>query len=178
MMLREWDGGDADLSRAADLYAEVFSEPPYGDDPATSRESFIERATRYARTKPAFRLLLAEDDDLMVGLVLGIGTDHGDWWRDRVAEAVDAETRRSWLAAECFFVDELAVSQPYRRQGVAARLMEQVLAALPYDTALLTCYAEADATRRFYAAQGWSEIVCGFRVGSSPELCLLARRTP
>lgn len=178
MILRAWDGSADMLTRAADLYAEVFAEPPYDEDVAGSRASFIERTERYAARKPEFRLVVAEEGTGLVGLVMGSGAGQGDWWRDRVAESVPAPVVQGWLDEECFFVAELAVASAHRRTGIAASLMARALDGLPYDAAVLTCYSAAAATRRFYAALGWQELAVDFRVADSPALCLLGIRLP
>lgn len=178
MRIRPWTGAGDELARATTLYADVFAEPPYGEDPAESARSFRERAVRYADEKPEFRMPLAWDGADVVGLALGTGAAEGDWWRDRVFEAVPDAVRREWLGEECFFIAELAVAVAYRRRGLARALMAEITADLPYKRAVLTCYRSASTTREFYAALGWRELVVGFQVGDSPALCLFGLSLP
>lgn len=170
-----WNGSEEQLSAAADLYAEVFTEEPYGDDPVTSRTSFPVRVRSRASTKPDFRLLLAWHGDRIVGLVLGTGVVEGDWWRDSIVEQLAPTTRDEWFGDACFVIEELAVARTHRRSGVAQALGIAVLEDLPYPTAVLSCFAEAVSARSFYDAQGWDEIAEDVRVGASPRLCILAR---
>ncbi|GAB3599157.1 GNAT family N-acetyltransferase [Microbacterium tumbae] len=175
--ISSWDGADDQLAQAADLYAETFAEPPYGDDVAASRASVLERIRRYARTKPEFRLLLAWDGPELVGLVLGTGIAAGDWWRDRIAPLMSEDQRTQWLGEECFSVAELAVSPSHRRAGVARALMTAVVAALPYPTAVLGCHQDAVPARRLYASLGWESIVAETR-SDGTTLHVLGKRMP
>lgn len=170
-----WDGDEHELARAGDLYAQTFAEAPYLEDASAARASFVERIHRYAITKPDVRLLLAWDGTDAVALALGTGIAAGDWWRDRMAALLDEDVLRRWFGDTCFCVMELAVRRSHRRGGVAAALMEELLADVPYATAVLSRYAEAEAAAQFYGALGWAEIATGIRIGDSPELCVLAR---
>ena len=153
-----WDGSGEQLRSIAELYAAVFTEPPYGEDRVESIESFESRACRYATEKPEFRLLTAVEDSRVIGLVLGTGIAAGDWWWDRLDAALPRASREDWLDAECFSVAELSVAGSHRRLGVAAALMGAVLKDLPYSTALLGCHPDALPAQRLYRALGWSVI--------------------
>ncbi|WP_407358237.1 GNAT family N-acetyltransferase [Microbacterium sp. LTA6] len=171
-----WDATDTQLERSAELYASVFAEPPYGEDPETSRSSFIERVQRYALSHADFRFLIATHGDDVIGLVLGTGAAEGDWWRDRLTEVLSHEQQEEWLGEACFSIAELAVSPDFRREGAAEQLMDAVLENLPYETAILGCYAEALPARRLYARLGWDTIESGVHIGASPALEILGRR--
>lgn len=173
-----WDGDDAQLACAASVYARTFADPPYNEDAEVGRASFTERVRRYAVSKPHLRLLLAWDGADAVGLALGAGIAAGDWWRDQVFPLLDADVRDRWLGDDCFSVMELAVAPTHRRSGIASALMDALLLDLPYATAVLSRYADADAAGRLYASLGWREIAAGVRIGASPELCVLARDVP
>ncbi len=175
MRTAAWDGSTAELDAVAELYARVFAEPPYHEDPDESRRSISERIRRYADTKAAFRLILAWDGNDLAGFVLGMGISDGDWWRDRIAGLVADDVRRTSLRDECFCVAELAVAPAHRRSGVATALLTAVLDGVPYKTAVLGCQAAALPARRFYAREGWQEVATGLRIGDSPEQCVLAK---
>jgi GNAT superfamily N-acetyltransferase len=153
--IQPWQGDQSELGVAAVMYAQVFSEAPYGEDPEASRESFIERTTRYRDQLPDFRLLLAWDQVDIVGLVLGTGITTGNWWYDKVVEMLTPDQREQWMPAECYSVGELAVTPRSRGQGLGAQLMRSVVAGLPYRTALLGCDANAIPARNLYLALGW-----------------------
>lgn len=173
--VRAWTGDAAELAVAADLYADVFTEPPYDEHPDESRATFLDRVKRSSHL-PHFRLLLAQRDDDVLGLALGNGIAAGDWWRDRILPRLPADVGEEWFGAETFAVVELATASAHRRTGIAAALLTHLVDALPCRTAVLSAYATADQARRFYRRQGWVEIATGLRIGDAPELCLFGLR--
>jgi ribosomal protein S18 acetylase RimI-like enzyme len=174
--VRIWNGDSRELHLAADLYADVFAEPPYDEEHETSRATFLDRVDRYRVTKPNFRLQLAWHDQDVVGLALGTGISAGDWWRDRIIPQLAADTADEWFGDETFAVVELATSSAHRRNGVASALVAALLEALPYPTAVLSAYCDAESARRFYRANGWQELAQRVRLGESRELCLFGKR--
>lgn len=176
MQIRPWNGDAAELAAAADLYATVFAEPPYDENPQQSRATFLDRVERYRSSAPDFRLVLAWDGDEIVGLALGNGIAAGDWWRDRIVPQLPETAVVEWFGAECFSVIELATAPARRRGGVGAKMLAVLLDGLPYSTAVLSAYTDAEPARRFYRANGWTEIATGVRIGESPELCVYGLR--
>lgn len=176
MDVRVWTGSDDELRRAADVYAAVFAEPPYHDDPDRSRASFLDRVRNRRETRPDFRLVLALEEGAVIGLVFGTGIAEGDWWRDRIVPQLDARTRDDWFGDEAFVIEELAVAGAHRRRGIAQALMHALLDDVPYMTAVLSAYADAESAQLFYLRQGWTPFATGLRIGDSPELSLYGRR--
>lgn len=129
--IRRWSGSTTALLGAADLYAEVFAEPPYNEDHDHSRATFIDRVERYRATKPHFRLQLAWHENDVVGLALGTGIAAGDWWRDRIVPQLPAAIIDEWFGEETFAVVELATSPAHRRTGIAAALLADLVDGLP-----------------------------------------------
>lgn len=156
--IRHWDGSDTELDVVAGLYAAAFAEPPYGEDPARARPQIIERIRRYEAEKPDFRLLVAVIDERIAGFVLGTGIGPDDWWWGRLDATLSEEARTEWLRARQFSVSELAIDSAHRRSGAARALMRAILHDLPYDSALLGCYQDAEPAKRLYASLGWSVI--------------------
>lgn len=156
--IRPWDGGEPEATSIATLYAQVFAEPPYDEDPAENAAHFAERIGRYAAEKPNFRLLVATQQDEIIGFVLGTGVGPGDWWWDRLDNVLTAEQRTGWLTSQMFSVAELAIAPSHRRSGVARQLMSEALRGLPYDRAILGCHPEAAPAQHLYGSLGWSVI--------------------
>lgn len=158
MRIAQWDGTEEQLARIAALYADAFAEPPYGEDAARNLVEFPARVRRYAAEKPEFRLLVAEEAGQLIGFVLGTGIGPGDWWWNRLDQTLAEPQRSHWLAQQQFGVAELVVRSASRRSGVGRALMREVLAGLPYDSALLGCFPDAVAPQRLYASLGWTLI--------------------
>ncbi len=175
----EWQGDEEELRTAAEVYGATFAEPPYGEDPASNVESFIERAARYSTTLPDARLLVAKDGGgECLGLVLATGAGAGDWWYDRVAEIFTPEQRDSWMPGPVFSVAELAVAPSARRRGIAVALMSHVVQGLSYPTALLGVDAVAVPAHRLYRSLGWQLITDQARFGDSEPKWLMGLSLP
>ncbi|MGW8483719.1 GNAT family N-acetyltransferase [Microbacterium sp. NPDC055903] len=174
--IAEWVGGESMLAGIADVYATVFAEAPYLEDMDESRVSIRERILRYAATAPAFRLLVALDDDQPIGFVLAMGIGPGDWWRDRIAALMSDQIREQWLGDGCWCIAELAVARDYRRSGIARELMTAVSSEVPYATSVLGCYETAAPARSFYAGLGWEHIATD-ALSSGVNLHVLGRRS-
>lgn len=174
--LRRWRGDDDELAQVAVLYADAFAQAPYDEDRAGNLVAFPERVRRYAREKADFRLILAVENEAVVGFVLGTGIAPGDWWRDRLAETLSPDVQTTWLPEESFSVVELAVSSDRRRSGIARELMDAVLAEVPYDTVTLGCYAAAVPARTLYARLGWTPIATDISIAGSPPLWIFGKR--
>ncbi len=92
------------------------------------------------------------------------------WSSTMVAEELTGQRRSAWVAGEVYgyavmllgddVVDlqRIAVAAPYRRQGVAAALLETALAARGGRRMLLEVSALNEDARAFYAASGFVEI--------------------
>ncbi|WP_164233758.1 GNAT family N-acetyltransferase [Microbacterium hydrocarbonoxydans] len=176
--IRPWDGGDDELRAVADVYADAFAEPPYDENPEDSRTEIIARIRRYAAEKPRFRLLLAMADDTVAGFVLGTGIGPGDWWWGRLDAALSDEARAEWLRPQQFSVAELAIAAGRRRSGLARDLMTAVLRDLPYDTALLGCYRDAEPAKRLYASLGWTVIDAAAQITPNRRIQVMGLRLP
>jgi len=176
--IEHWDRTDDQLIRIAELYAEAFAEPPYGDDRERSLVEFPDRVRRYAEVKPEFRLLVATEGQALFGFVLGTGIGPGDWWWERVNTVLDTPTRAEWLEPQQFSVAELVVSPTRRRSGVGRALMHRVLVGLPYDSALLACYPDAVAPQRLYSSLGWVVIDPHARVSETQPTQIMGIRLP
>lgn len=150
----------------------AFTEPPYDEDPEASRASFFDRVARYSSAKPDFRLMLAWNQTEVLGLALGAGTPSGDWWRENIIAQLTPDDAEEWFDEKTFAVVELATSASHRRSGIASALLSSLLEDIPYSTAVLSAYSEADDAQRFYRGQGWTLIAAGVHIGESPELCV------
>ena len=122
---------------------------------ATRREFGTTRIPRHAR-HAGFRFVGAfAPGGRLVGFVYGYTGASGQWWHDKVAAALDSETRAAWLEPPHFELTEIAVDPPYQGHGVGSRLHDAILEGLPGDRALLSALADNAPVLRFYARRGW-----------------------
>jgi ribosomal protein S18 acetylase RimI-like enzyme len=122
---------------------------------STRREFGRTRIPRHVRND-GFRFFGAfAPDDRLVGFVYGYTGARGQWWHDKVAAALDPETRATWLEPPHFELTEIAVDPPYQGRGVGSRLHDAILEGLPGDRILLSALADNAPVLRFYARRGW-----------------------
>jgi hypothetical protein len=164
------------LARAGDVYLDAYARPPHGEA-AADREAFIDRVRRYAR-RDGFRLVLASSGEDAVGVGLGVVAYPGDWWRDRVAEQLEAREVQEWLGDACLEFVHLGVRSGYEGRGIGSAIHDAVLAGRPAPVAVLTVLRRAEAARRLYARRGWTVLRDAVTVGASEGVILMARRLP
>ncbi|MDP9799327.1 GNAT superfamily N-acetyltransferase [Catenuloplanes nepalensis] len=134
----------------AEVYAEVYAEPPYLEGPehlARFREHFAEEVTR-----PGFALIRAVSDAHLAGVAYGWTMDAGRWWAN--GETAPPEDLR---AAPKAALMEWFVRRPWRGRGVGAELLRRWLAERTELWAVLASNPAALA-RQIYAAHGWQQV--------------------
>ncbi|WP_250002120.1 GNAT family N-acetyltransferase [Actinoplanes sp. M2I2] len=138
------------LQDLVDLYAAVYSEPPYQEGPAEV-ERF--RTTLPAELdRPGFRLISAHDDQDLVGAAYGWTMTAGTWW-SRADESPPASLRD---------VDKLAVMEwivrpSHRGQGIGNNLLDRLITQRPEDFATLNSDPRSVA-RKIYERSGWRQV--------------------
>ncbi|MCG0069249.1 GNAT family N-acetyltransferase [Streptomyces tricolor] len=160
-------------------YAEVYAEPPYCEGPQDVTE-FIEHFQVHTR-RPGFRLVLARDEDEVVGFAYGYHlAPDTRWWKNlQDAELPEEFTRED--GRRTFAVIELAVRQAWRRRGIAAALHARLLDGLDVERVTLTVRPEPEAgpARAAYAAWGYRKAgVSRPRDGAPLYDCMLRERSP
>lgn len=159
----------------ADVYADAFAAPPHREPPEAG-ERFRESLARHA-AYPGFRAVAAwaAGADL-VGFGYGHTSRPGQWWHDRVADALPQDEAGRWLD-EPFVVVDLAVRPRCRRQGIGGRLHDLLLEHLPHAAAVLSARQDDAGALRLYHGRGWQEIGRDlvFVPGGDPSV-ILARR--
>ena len=157
-------------------WRDAFAQPPGG--PRSVRE--LTEQLHWHGTFPGFLGLVARDEqhDTIMGLVYGFSNQSGQWWRDRVADAIGRE-RTHTILTDSFCLMELGVHRTYRRQGVADALVTALLAQQPYPSALLSMQSDNLTALAFYRATGWETLIArmSFGIGFLPYDILL-RRAP
>jgi len=159
----------------ADVYAEAFASPPHCEPPAAA-DRFRESLARHA-VLPGFRAAAAWASGAdLVGFGYGHTSRPGQWWHDRVVDALAPEAAARWLD-EPFVVVDLAVRPRCRRRGIGGRLHDLLLEHLPHAAAVLSTRQDDAGAQRLYHGRGWQEIGrdLAFVPGADPYV-ILARR--
>ena len=126
--------------------------------------------------REGFRFLAATAGDRLVGFVYGYLGAPGQWWHDIVAGAMDAGTRRRWLAPGHFELVELHVHPDVRRRGLGGRLHDAVLEGLGGRTAVLSTQTDNEPALRLYLGRGWQIVVGSLRFSpAGQEFAILGR---
>jgi ribosomal protein S18 acetylase RimI-like enzyme len=147
----------------AEIYA-VYCAALELDPSATPGRAWRDDYLPRHSARDDFTCLTATDGVAVIGFVYGYTGAYGQWWTDRVAAAMDAETRAAWVDPSHFEVCELQVRPGNQRRGLGARLLDDLLAAQPHDRALLTANPAKPQPVPFYRKQGWIELA-GVRFG-------------
>jgi GNAT superfamily N-acetyltransferase len=147
--------GTAWLEPICQLYAEVFSQPPFAWD---EHEAERHRTTlRSLLAEPKFAITTATVDNGLVGFAYGVRVppDTRRWqgFATEVPEAVAQE----WPCRTCAVID-MAVRQSWRGQGIGRRLLETLLGSRDEERATLTVEPIAEATQGFYRHLGWQYV--------------------
>jgi GNAT superfamily N-acetyltransferase len=155
------------LDELADIYTEVYAEPPYKSGELWSQHSFIDRTRRQAG-RDGFTFLSALVDERVVGFSFGLPFAAGAWWSGDATEPSE-ELR----AASKFAVIELVVRKPWRRIGIGRQLIDRLLDGRAEQYAILTALPDAEA-RRMYENWGWVQTGTAHHTPESPVLDALA----
>ncbi|MFB4424405.1 GNAT family N-acetyltransferase [Streptomyces sp. QL37] len=140
------------------VYAAVFSAPPWNEDPSAGAR-YAERLASDAG-RPGFTAALALDGDAVGGFATAWttpGVFPSDRSYGRVAEALGPGRAAAWLCGG-LEVDELAVAPAARGAGLGAALLGAVTGAAPDGRCWLLTSARAEATLRFYRRAGWRQV--------------------
>ncbi|MBT2207033.1 GNAT family N-acetyltransferase [Actinomadura sp. NEAU-AAG7] len=138
------------LDELADLYQQVYAEPPYNAGPKFSRARFLDR-TRGQTLASGFRLLVARREAVAVGFAFGFSMMPGAWWANA------SPPPREVLEADKYAVVELAVSKPERGRGLGRLLLNRLLAERPERFATLAAVLESEAYG-MYLRWGWEQV--------------------
>lgn len=161
----------AGLDALADVYDEIYAEPPYNSGPLFTRSAFLSRTRAQAPT-PGFTLITAEDsDEALAGFSFGL--PFGRRWWGGEATTPPEELKN----ATKFAVIELLVRQPFRGSGLGRDLMTALLAERPEDYAMLTSVPEAPA-HTMYERWGWHKVGTVQPTATAPVMDAMAVALP
>jgi len=148
-----------------EVYAAAFGAPGYDEDNADATMFATEMLPKHS-ARDDFKLVAAEQGGRVVGFAYGFTGRRGQWWADRVADAVGPDLAAEWIGGH-FEVVELAVLPDAQRQGIGTALMQELMRDLPNARALLTTYADDRPAPRLYRRLGWRLLVPDLGWGSA-----------
>ncbi|MEU3351019.1 GNAT family N-acetyltransferase [Streptomyces sp. NPDC037389] len=140
-------------------YEEVYVEAPYSEGPREVAE-FIELFQRQA-LRPGFRLILARDDDEVVGFAFGYRLPADtSWWNGMLTPLPSQDFTRE-TGERTFTIIELAVRKPWRRRGIADALHTRLVDGLGVERVTLTMRPEPEAAPAQRAYEAWGYVKVG-----------------
>ena len=140
----------ASIPELVDLYAVVYSEPPYEEGPdqvERFRASLPEEMNR-----PGFALITADSEDRLVGAAYGWTMGAGTWW-----SRADRDPPHPIRDADKFAVLEWIVHPDQRGRGTGTELIRRLLDARPENYATLASDPRSQA-RKMYERAGWHQV--------------------
>lgn len=154
------------------LLADAFAEPPY-DRSANEIEGMLRRFDRHAR-KPGFRLVLAVDRGKPVALAYGFRLPADTAWWSETLEPVPDEVAYE-DGKRTFAVFELAVDPSRRREHLAARVHDALLAGRAEQRAVLNVRQDAKPAQAAYKAWGYRRVASLIPWDCAPEYDVMVR---
>lgn len=140
---------------------------------ARTSHGFAERFQRH-RGYLGFRCLLALRNEQLVAFSYGYQSLEGQYYNGLLARALGSEQSERWLS-NCFELVELAVDPDFRRQAVGTQLCQQLLADLPYRTAILTTQTNNQAARSLYTRLGWQALLEPFYPNTAQPFVIMVK---
>jgi ribosomal protein S18 acetylase RimI-like enzyme len=168
--------GDAGLlDIVVPLYAEIYAEPPYREDPEDVTQ-FIHRWESWSKV-PGFKLTLAHVDNLVVGFSFGVPLSPDTGWWSGLLEPASEDLVREY-PGRTFAVIELAVLAPYRRRGIGESLHRALLERRPEERVTLLSRADAAPARFAYSKWGYQDVGRLQPEKDAPVYVAMLRRLP
>jgi ribosomal protein S18 acetylase RimI-like enzyme len=157
--LVELDGEQALVRREGltGCYRSVFTGAGFAET-EQDVERFADEQLPGHAVRDGFRMMAALADDSVLGFGYGYTGRRGQWWSDRVVEAVPAALSDTWVGGH-FELVELTVHPDHQGLGIGGRLHDTLLAGLPHARALLgTSPDDARAAVALYRSRGWQRL--------------------
>ncbi|WP_267593090.1 GNAT family N-acetyltransferase [Carbonactinospora thermoautotrophica] len=138
----------------ADLYRAVYgTQEPQASNPFYSRERFLQRLDGY-RAAPGYQLIVARENDRMVGFLYGYVLQPGARWWSKVEPPLPEEFTRE-TGDRTFAVNDMVVAADRRRRGIARAMHAELLAAHPGMRFTLTVRPDNTPARSAYQRWGY-----------------------
>ncbi len=139
---------------AIEVYGAAFLEPPYSDPDRGAEVKY--RLQRVHSSRRGYRGLIAVEGSRVLGMAYGYRGAGGQWWHDAVVQALESETRRTWMD-DSFELVEIAVHPDAQSTGVGSGLILELLNDRPESTCVLS--TRTDSRAHFLYSRHGFEIV-------------------
>lgn len=138
------------LDELEEVYLDAYADPPYAYG-TLQASAFREQLVSQAQTT-GFALVVATDEDQLVGFTQGVPFPAGRWWRYATTPAPTDIVDRTKFA-----VIQFVVTRAAQGRGVGHELMRTLLVQRPEEYGILTSYPDVKA-RSVYAHWGWRQV--------------------
>lgn len=145
--------------RVAEVYAEVFAEPPYDEPPERGHDWAHGALVRHSAL-PAFQLVAAERGGRMLGFAYGVIGSEDSWFAGYIRDHAPREVSERWLGGQGELA-ELAMRPDARGLGLGGTLHDVViehLADAGADRVILVTQLAAVPARALYASRTWQDL--------------------
>jgi ribosomal protein S18 acetylase RimI-like enzyme len=156
------EASEEDLSKLAELYCQIWKEPPWYEDFWTPAKALEDLSSQMAKANAIGYLAI---DDYIQGKIGILGFSWGYQVTKREMQDISGGEGLDFLFSEnrnIFYVDELGVSSNSRRKGVGKWLTIKVLSdaqSKGNSIAILRTEKEAYAARRLYGKIGFRDLL-------------------
>lgn len=143
---------NVDLQEYEQLYFEVWED---------RNRAFKETFKRHTTYEGFDGYNVRTESQQLVGFIYGYSSLPGQFYHDRLSQAVTSEDYDKWLK-DSFEIVELVVSPDYQRQGIGQLLLSSLLKDKKKDTAILTTGIENTSAQSLYQKFGFESIIPSF----------------
>jgi len=143
------------LPEMIDVYEDVYAAEL--DNPFDSTERWVERFHGHS-SRYAYELVTVRDDGRMIGFIYGMSLPPDTHWWDGLVQPLPDELATWTREGRVMALPELMVRQPYRRQGIARRLHDELIKERPEAIASLLVDKDNVSARTAYQHWGWAKV--------------------
>lgn len=140
------------LEQLCEVYADA-----YGVEQDGEKTSAFRTRTLKALERPRYGLIVAHDDNQIIGFVFGYALPAGtSWWHGLTPAGPEDFTTED--GTRTFALAEIKVRHTWQGKGVGRSLNDAILARRSEERATLATGPNADAARALYERWGWQPV--------------------
>ncbi|WEV26853.1 GNAT family N-acetyltransferase [Streptomyces sp. 71268] len=147
-------GGLAETGRPGGAWSREAAERARAGVERHGRRAFLDRFSEHVG-QPEFEMIIASTPTL-VGFAYGFQADRTRVWHPGFQAGIPPEIDELTYSRPVFSLAELCVLPAHRRQGIATRLLDQLLARATGPLATATLDATNPPAQHAFASWGWT----------------------